>query len=74
MLALTIFSVALGLCLARFNVLAVLTVVAVLVVGLFIYDMVCAASLAHSCLASAIVAFFLPASYLLVQLLSPPQP
>jgi len=71
LLALMVLSVALGLCLARFNVLAVLMAAAVLIIGIFIYGIVRETPLTHSVLAAIVVVFFLPVGYLVIQLLPP---
>lgn len=71
LLTLMVLSVALGLCLARFTVLAVLVAAAALIIGTFVHDMVRHLPITHSLLASIIVVLFLPASYLVVQLVRP---
>ena len=69
MLARIVLSVLLGLCLARYNVLAMLIAIALVVAGSAILDVVDDAPLIHSVLAGAIVIVFLPVGYLIGQLL-----
>lgn len=66
-----VLSVLLGLCLARYNVLAVLIAIAVVIGGSLIFDVVRDAPLTHSLLAVATGAVFVPVGYLVGQLLRP---
>ena len=71
MLTLLILSVIVGLCLTRYNVFAVLMAIAVLLAGSLIEDIVNDTPLAHSLLAGAVGAVFVPVGYLVGQLLRP---
>lgn len=71
MLYLIVLGVVLGLCLTRYNVFAVLVAIAVVAGGSLIYGIVGDAPLAHSLLAGVIGAVFVPAGYLIGQLLRP---
>jgi len=71
LLILLLLSVIVGLCLTGYNVFAVLIAIAVVVTGSLIYDIVNDAPLTHSVLAGAIGAVFVPAGYLVGQLLRP---
>jgi hypothetical protein len=71
LLILMILSLLVGLCLARYNVLAVLIAIAVVAAGAVILDVAQDAPLTHSLLAGAMTAIFLPVGYLVGQLLRP---
>jgi hypothetical protein len=66
-------SLILGMCLARFNVLAALAGAAVCAAGSATYDVVCLSSLTHSVLTGAVAGLVLPVGYLIGQLLQPLQ-
>jgi hypothetical protein len=62
-------SLVLGLCLARFNVLAALVAAAVCAAGSAIYEMVGDSRITHSVLTGALTGLVLPVGYLVGQLL-----
>jgi hypothetical protein len=66
-------SLILGLCAARFNVLAALVAAAVCAVGSAIYGILRDSSLTHSVLVGVVTGLVLPVGYLMGQLVRPSQ-